>query len=66
MAGRVIVAAPTATETALREHLAAWLGGARRRSRTILVRAQPTWSGAPALEFGDTKVRVVEGISGLA
>lgn len=58
--------APIATETALREHLAAWLGGTRRRSRTILVRAQPTWSGAPVLEFGDARVRVVEGISGLA
>lgn len=58
--------APNVSETALREHLAAWLGGSRRRTRTILVHAQPTWSGAPVLEFGDAKVRVVEGVSGLA
>lgn len=58
--------APTATESALREHLSAWLNGSRRRARTILVRAQPTWSGAAVLDIGDAKVRVVEGVSGLA
>ena len=58
--------APTATESALREHLAAWINGSRRRARTILVRAQPTWSGAAVLDIGDVKVRVVEGVSGLA
>ena len=58
--------APTATESALREHLSAWINGSRRRARTILIRAQPTWSGAAVLDIGDAKVRVVEGISGLA
>ena len=58
--------APTATESALREHLAAWINGSRRRARTILVRAQPTWSGAAVLDIGGVKVRVVEGVSGLA
>ncbi|GAA4742163.1 BREX-2 system phosphatase PglZ [Amnibacterium soli] len=58
--------APTVTETALREHLTTWLTDARRRSRTILVRAQPAWSGAPALEISGEKVRIVEGVSGLA
>ncbi|WP_168625652.1 BREX-2 system phosphatase PglZ [Cryobacterium sp. BB307] len=58
--------APTATEPALREHLAAWLNGGRRRSRTILVRAQPTWTGDPVLQLGEINVRVVEGVSGLA
>lgn len=60
------MSAPIATESTLREHLAAWLGGARQRARTILVRAQPNWSGAPVLEIGDAKVRVIEGVSGLA
>ncbi len=58
--------APTATESALRDHLAAWLTSARRRSRTILVRAQPSWSGAAVIEVDGAKVRIVEGVSGLA
>ncbi|PPH05310.1 BREX-2 system phosphatase PglZ [Rathayibacter sp. AY1F6] len=58
--------APTVTEPALRQHLTAWLSSERRRARTILVRAQPTWSGAETLTFGDATVRVVEGVSGLA
>lgn len=58
--------APIATEQALREHLVTWLGNARRRSRTILVRAQPIWSGPPVLTVGDETVRIVQGISSLA
>lgn len=58
--------APIATESALRDHLAVWITGSRRRARTILIRAQPIWSGAAVLVIGDAKVRVVEGISGLA
>lgn len=58
--------AAVANESALREHLAAWLGGSRRRARAILVHAQPIWSGVPVLTIGDAKVRVVEGVSGLA
>jgi hypothetical protein len=30
------------------------------------VRAQPTWSGAATISVGESKVRIVEGISGLA
>lgn len=58
--------APTATESALREHLTVWLAGSRRHARTILVRAQPTWTGSDVLTIGDTRVRIVEGVSGLA
>jgi hypothetical protein len=58
--------APTTTESALREHLAAWIAGSRRRARTILVRAEPVWTGPAVLRIGDTSVRVVEGVSGLA
>ncbi len=60
------MAAPTITEIALRQHVDAWLSSARRQARTLLVRAQPTWSGASVIEVRDTKVRVVEGVSGLA
>lgn len=58
--------APTATESALRQHLAAWIAGSHRRSRTILIRAQPSWSGPGTMTIEGTRVRVVEGISGLA
>ena len=58
--------APTATESALREHLAVWISGSRRHTRTILVRAQPTWTGPDVLTIRDTRVRIVEGVSGLA
>ena len=58
--------APKATESALRDHLAAWLRAPRRRARTILVRAQPTWSGPRSLDVDGRAVRVVEGVSGLA
>lgn len=60
------MSAPTITETALRQHLEVWLSSARRQARTLLVRARPTWSGAPVIVVRDTSVRVVEGISGLA
>lgn len=58
--------APKATEAALRDHLAAWLGAPRRRARAILVRAQPSWSGPRTLDIDGNAVRVVEGVSGLA
>ncbi|HET6300224.1 BREX-2 system phosphatase PglZ [Microbacterium sp.] len=58
--------APKATESALRDHLAAWLGAPRRRARTILVRAQPAWSGPDTLAIEGHTVRIVEGFSGLA
>jgi PglZ domain len=58
--------APTANESALREHLAAWISGSRRHNRTILVRAQPTWTGPDVLTIRDARVRIVEGVSGLA
>jgi hypothetical protein len=60
------VTAPKATEALLRDHLAAWLKAPRRRARTILVRAQPTWSGPRTLDIDGRSVRVVEGVSGLA
>ncbi len=59
------MAAPIATEPALREHLAAWLQG-QRRSNLLLVRARPQWSGNPILRIGEHDVRIVEGVSGLA
>ncbi|MGX1932288.1 BREX-2 system phosphatase PglZ [Microbacterium resistens] len=58
--------APKATEAALRDHLAAWLGASRRRARTLLVRAQPSWSGPSMLDVDGRAVRIVEGVSGLA
>lgn len=58
--------APAATESALREHVAAWLAKSSHRARTVLVRAQPRWSGAGVLTVGDVNVHVVEGVSGLA
>lgn len=58
--------APIASETALREHLDRWLRSARTRSRAILVRAQPTWSGTPTIKVGESTVRIVEGVSSLA
>lgn len=60
------MSAPVATESALREHLATWLTKSSRRARTILVRAQPRWSGAGVLTVGDVTVHVIEGVSGLA
>ena len=57
--------APIATESALRPLLTDWLGRSGR-ARTILVRAQPSWPGHPELIIGNDRVRVVEGISGLA
>lgn len=60
------MAAPTATESALREHLTAWITGPRRRSRAILVRAQPTWSGSDVMTIDGTRVRIFEGVSSLA
>lgn len=56
---------PIATESALREHLTAWLKKTSKRSRTILVRAEPTWSGPKVLTVGDVNIHVIEGISGL-
>ncbi|WAC52170.1 BREX-2 system phosphatase PglZ [Frigoribacterium sp. SL97] len=58
--------APKATEAALRDHLAAWLNAPRRRARTILIRAQPSWSGPRSIDVVGRAVRVVEGVSGLA
>ncbi|WP_336627465.1 BREX-2 system phosphatase PglZ [Microbacterium sp. MMO-64] len=58
--------APTVSEAALRQHVDAWLSSARRQARTLLVRAQPTWSGPPQMTVRDTSVKVVEGVSGLA
>lgn len=58
--------APVASESALREHLERWLRGTRARSRAILVRAQPNWSGAPTIKVGESSVRIVEGVSALA
>lgn len=60
------MAASTVTEIALRQHVDAWLSSARRQARTLLVRAQPTWAGAPVIVVRETPVRVVEGVSGLA
>lgn len=57
--------APVATENALRVLLTDWLSRSSR-TRTILVRAQPNWSGQPELSIGNDRVRIVEGISGLA
>lgn len=58
--------APMATESALRDHLAAWLNAPRRRSRTIVVRAQPSWPGPRFLDVDGRAVRIIEGVSGLA
>lgn len=58
--------AAKATEAALGDHLAAWLNAPRRRARTILVRAQPSWSGPPTIDVEGRIVRIVEGVSGLA
>ena len=58
--------APVASESALREHLERWLRASRTRSHAILVRAQPIWSGAPTIKVGESTVRIVEGVSGLA
>lgn len=58
--------APIVSEIALRQHVDAWLSSARRQARTLLVRAQPTWSGPPVITVRDIAVRVVEGVSGLA
>lgn len=60
------MAAPTVSEIALRQHLDAWLFSTSRQARTLLVRAQPTWSGPSVITVRDTSVRVVEGVSGLA
>lgn len=60
------MAAPTVSEIALRQHLDAWLSSTSRQARTLLVRAQPTWSGPAVITVRDTPVRVVEGVSGLA
>lgn len=60
------MAASVVTEIALRQHVDAWLSSARRQARTLLVRAQPTWTGAPVIVVRETPVRVVEGVSGLA
>lgn len=60
------MAVSVVTEIALRQHVDAWLSSARRQARTLLVRAQPTWAGAAVIVVRDTRVRVVEGISGLA
>lgn len=57
--------APIATESALRPLLTDWLGRSGR-ARTIVVRAQPSWPGHSELVIGSDRVRVVEGISGLA
>lgn len=57
--------APLATESALREHIAARLIKSRH-TRAVLVRAQPIWSGAGVLTIEGVTVHVVEGISGLA
>jgi len=59
------VSAPVASESSLREHLATWIAGPRR-ARTILVRAQPIWSGDAVLTVRDERVRIAEGVSGLA
>ena len=59
------MSAPVATENALRVLLTDWLSRSSG-ARTILVRAQPNWSGKPVLSIGDDRVRIVEGISGLA
>lgn len=58
--------APTVTETILRQHLDAWLSNKNAHSRTLLLRAQPRWSGEPVITVRGTRVRVVEGVSGLA
>ncbi|KQS08322.1 hypothetical protein ASG04_14550 [Curtobacterium sp. Leaf183] len=59
------MAIPIATETALRDHVAAWLKKPRP-ARTVLVRAQPAWSGQRVLTVGEARVHVIEGVSGLA
>ncbi|GAA3754337.1 BREX-2 system phosphatase PglZ [Microbacterium kribbense] len=60
------MAAATVTETALRQHVSAWLDASSRRARTLLVRAQPRWTGEPVILVGNTRVHVIEGVSGLA
>lgn len=60
------MAAPTVSEIALRQHVDAWLSSPRRQARTLLVRAQPVWAGAPIITVREQPVRVVEGVSGLA
>ncbi|GAA3213051.1 BREX-2 system phosphatase PglZ [Microbacterium terregens] len=60
------MAAPTITETALRQYVDAWLSSARRQARMLLVRGQPRWAGPAVIVVRDTPVRVVEGVSGMA
>lgn len=59
------MSAPIATESALRPLLTDWLGRSGR-ARTIVVRAQASWPGQAELVIGNERVRVIEGISGLA
>jgi hypothetical protein len=66
VAGRLTVPAPLVNESTLRDHLAAWINAPRRRSRTLLVRAQPSWAGEPVLDVVNKRVHIVEGVSGLA
>lgn len=58
--------APQVSERALREHLAAWLSGSPPRQKTLLIRAQPSWTGAATLDVGSVRVRIAEGVSTLA
>lgn len=60
------MSAPTVSEIALRQHVDAWLSSARRQTRALLLRAQPTWVGPPVIVVRETQVRVIEGVSGLA